>query len=80
LTATVTATVYNINCQSSTSAQRPIASAAWRKALGITEEHTSMGSDAIWSTSAAQTPDLDPRSPHLEDSAIKINIVPRKGQ
>jgi hypothetical protein len=39
-----------------------------------------MGSDAIWSTSAAQTPDLDPRSPHLEDSAIKINIIPRKGQ
>ena len=41
-------------------------------------------SDAILSTSAAQTPDLDPqaldRSPHPKDPAIKINIVPGKGQ
>jgi hypothetical protein len=41
-------------------------------------------SDAIWSTSAAQTSDLDPqaldRSAHPKDPATKINVVPRKGQ
>ena len=34
-----------------------------------------MGSDAIWSTSAPQTPDLDPRSPHLEDSVSKAGAL-----
>ena len=33
-----------------------------------------MGSDAIWSTSAPQTPDLDPRS-HLEDSVSKAGAL-----
>jgi hypothetical protein len=40
--------------------------------------------DAIWSTSAAKHQTLTPqaldRSPHSKDPAIKINIVPRKGQ
>jgi hypothetical protein len=41
-------------------------------------------SDAIWSTSAAQHQTLTPqaldRSAHPKDPAIKINVVPRKGQ